>query len=84
VLHWTRISPVSSVLVQISPARCGGELGFRAVSLVVTWLEHFTMRLGIGMATIASGLLSPSLFLLALVQLALDEIKNKMPPGGDH
>jgi hypothetical protein len=47
-------------------------------------LEHFTMRLGIGMATIASGLLSPSLFLLALVQLALDEIKNKMPPGGDH
>jgi hypothetical protein len=49
---------------------------FRAVSLEVTWLEDFPMRLGIGMGTTASGLLSPSLFPPA--QLVLDEIKNKM------
>jgi hypothetical protein len=33
------------------------------VGLAVTWLEDFTLRLGIGMATTASGLLSPALFL---------------------
>jgi hypothetical protein len=51
------------------------------VSLAVTWLEDFTLKLGIGMATTASGLLSPSLFPPAQLWLALDEIKNKMPPG---
>ena len=54
---------------------------FRVVSLAVTWLEDFTLRLGIEMATTASGLLSPSLFPSLQLQLALDEIKRKIPPG---
>nr|CAH0102049.1 unnamed protein product [Daphnia galeata] len=57
------------------------DSAFRAVSLAVTWLEDFTLRLGIGMATTASSLLSPSLFPPAQLRLALEEIKNKMPPG---
>jgi hypothetical protein len=56
------------------------DSAFRAVSIAVTWLEDFTMRLGIGMATKASGLLSPSLFPPVQLPLVLEEIKNKMPP----
>jgi hypothetical protein len=57
------------------------DSAFRAVSLAVTWLEDFTLRLGIGMATTASGLLSPSLFPPVQLRSALEEIKSKMPPG---
>jgi hypothetical protein len=57
------------------------DRAFRAVRLALTWLEDFTLRLGIRMATTASGLLSPSLFPPAQLRLALYEIKNKMPPG---